>query len=81
MIRLATARRPYRIPWKRGGIENIDGFGVGTQKRCQLPVLQVRGVIRVGDVVVLAHHGVGVFRRRCRGRPSGFCIFALLTGS
>ena len=61
--------RPYRIPWERGGIENIDRFGVGAQERRQLSVLQVRGVIRVRYVVVLAHQGVAVLCRRHSRRP------------
>ena len=65
--------RPYRIPWERGGIENIDRFGVGAQERRQLSVLQVRGVVRVLDVVVLAHQGVAVLhRRRHSCRSVGF---------
>ena len=67
---------PYRIPRKRGGIENIDGFGVRAQERRQLSVLQVRGVIRVRYVVVLAHQGVAVLCRRHSRRP-----MVLWTGS
>ena len=64
---------PHRIPRKRSGIENVDGFGVGAQERRQLSVLQERSVVRVRDVV-LAHQGVAVLRRRRHRirRPNDF---------
>ena len=76
--RFTQLSSPYRIPRKRGGIENIDGFGVGAQERRQLSVLQVRGVIRVRYVVVLAHQGVAVLCRRRSRRPMGLHIDQIL---